>query len=417
MSRNPNRGRVYRRCGCRDAAGRQIGAGCPALAQRRHGRWAFAVDLPSLNGRRKTLRRSGFPTQAAARSALHRVLACERAGVHSDDRQTLADYLAAWIEHKALSLKPTTMARYRDYITKDLSPALGAIRLEELTHHHVAAWVGEQLAAGRGPVTVHRCVATLSSALGDAVRQHRLLHNPARFANVPRPRRQDRVCWSPAQAVTFLQHCAAVADPLTELFELIVCTGMRKGEALALHWADVDLDARLLFVRWTLSNINNTTPVFTTPKTRSSHAWIGLSGRAVSALRRQTERQRLQRVAVAVAYQEQDLVFTRQAGQPLRPEYVLRRLHTLTDKAGLPRIRVHDLRHFAATTMLSSQVPLAMASKAMRHSTLSTTTEVYGHLLRHVAHQAVDAIDTALRLAEENLRAEGAPTATTAIPT
>ncbi len=417
MSRNPNRGRVYRRCGCRDAAGRQIGAGCPAHAQRRHGRWAFAVDLPSLNGRRKTLRRSGFPTQAAARSALHRVLACERAGVHSDDRQTLADYLAAWIEHKALSLKPTTMARYRDYITKDLSPALGAIRLEELTHHHVAAWVGEQLAAGRGPVTVHRCVATLSSALGDAVRQHRLLHNPARFANVPRPRRQDRVCWSPAQAVTFLQHCAAVADPLTELFELIVCTGMRKGEALALHWADVDLDARLLFVRWTLSNINNTTPVFTTPKTRSSHAWIGLSGRAVSALRRQTERQRLQRVAVAVAYQEQDLVFTRQAGQPLRPEYVLRRLHTLTDKAGLPRIRVHDLRHFAATTMLSSQVPLAMASKAMRHSTLSTTTEVYGHLLRHVAHQAVDAIDTALRLAEENLRAEGAPTATTAIPT
>jgi len=249
------------------------------------------------------------------------------------------------------------------------------------------------------------------------VRQHRLLHNPARFANVPRPRRQDRVCWSPAQAVTFLQHCAAVADPLTELFELIVCTGMRKGEALALHWADVDLDARLLFVRWTLSNINNTTPVFTAPTTRSSHAWIGLSGRAVSALRRQTERQRLQRVAVAVAYQEQDLVFTRQAGQPLRPEYVLRRLHTLTDKAGLPRIRVHDLRHFAATTMLSSQVPLAMASKAMRHSTLSTTTEVYGHLLRHVAHQAVDAIDTALRLAEENLRAEGAPTATTAIPT
>ncbi len=155
MSRNPNRGPVYRRCGCRDADGRQLGAGYPALAQRRHGRWAFAVDLPSLDRRRKTLRRSGFPSQATARSALHRVLACERAGVHNDDRQTLADYLASWIEHKAHSPKPTTMARYRDYIVKDLSPALGAIRLEELTHHHIAAWVAEQLAAGRGPVTVH----------------------------------------------------------------------------------------------------------------------------------------------------------------------------------------------------------------------------------------------------------------------
>jgi len=93
-------------------------------------------------------------------------------------------------------------------------------------------------------------------------------------------------------------------------------------------------------------------------------------------------------------------VFTRAHGNPLRPEYVRRHFHQLTDEANLPRIRVHDLRHFAATTMLSSQVPLAMASKTMRHSTLSTTTEIYGHLLRHVAHQAVDAIAAALTAAE-----------------
>jgi integrase len=98
-------------------------------------------------------------------------------------------------------------------------------------------------------------------------------------------------------------------------------------------------------------------------------------------------------------------VFTRRDGQPLRPEYVLRHLHQRTDQAGLPRIRVHDLRHFAATTMLASQVPLAMASKTMRHSTLSTTTEVYGHLLRHVAQQAVGAIDTALTSAENPTQA------------
>ena len=85
------------------------------------------------------------------------------------------------------SLKPTTLARYRDYIHKDLSPALGPIRLEELTHHHIAGFVTSQLAAGRGLITVHRCIATLSSALTDAVRHHRLIHNPARYANIPRP--------------------------------------------------------------------------------------------------------------------------------------------------------------------------------------------------------------------------------------
>jgi integrase len=224
--------------------------------------------------------------------------------------------------------------------------------------------------------------------------------SPARYANIPRPRRRERTCWSPAQAAAFLRHCTTVRDPLAELYEVLLGTGMRRGEALALHWTDIDLDARMLFVRYTLSNINNATPVFTAPKSRSSHAWIGLSERVVRALRRQAERQRLQRIAASPHYRDQDLVFTRADGQPLRPEYVLRHLHQLSDAAGLPRIRVHDLRHFAATTMLSAQVPLAIASKTMRHSTLSTTTEIYGHLLRHAAHQAVDAIDLALTSAE-----------------
>ena len=78
----------------------------------------------------------------------------------------------------------------------------------------------------------------------------------------------------------------------------------------------------------------------------------------------------------------------------------MRCFRQLSEQANLPRIRVHDLRHFGATTMLSSQVPLAMASKTLRHSTLSTTTEIYGHLLRHIALDAMKAIETALKEAE-----------------
>ncbi|MDT7679936.1 MAG: hypothetical protein QOG57_246 [Pseudonocardiales bacterium] len=405
MARNPNRGRIYRRCSCRNAAGAQLGARCPGLAHRSHGRWAFAVDLPADAGRRITMRRCGFPSRDAARDALHRVLDCQQAGIHLDDRETVAQYLDGWLAGKARVLKPTTLARYSDYVRKDLIPALGTLRLEELCRQHIERFIRAQLAAGRGPVTLRRCVTTLSSALTDAVRRHRLAHNPARHANLPRPPRGERVCWSPEQAVTFLRHCARVDHPLSELYEVILGTGMRKGEALALHRAEVHLQSRLLFVRYTLANVNNTTPVFSSPKTRSSRAWIGLSERVVRALERQRERQHTQRLAAGPAWAEQDLVFTRATGQPLRHEFVLRQLHQLAEQAGLPRIRVHDLRHFAATTMLSTQVPLAMASKTMRHSTLSTTTEIYGHLLRHAAHQAVEAIDSALTTAENALPA------------
>jgi len=128
-------------------------------------------------------------------------------------------------------------------------------------------YVRNQLETGRGQTTLRRCVATLSSALGDAVRQHRLPYSAARYVSVTRPTKYEPVCWLPAEAAQFLKYCVNHNDPLTNLFELIIGTGMRKGEALALHWTDIHLDEHVLFVRQTLSNINNSTPVFTTPKT------------------------------------------------------------------------------------------------------------------------------------------------------
>ena len=132
------------------------------------------------------MRRSGYATRSAARTALAKVLECERAGVQLDDTQTVADYLTAWLEAKARTLKPTTLARYRDYLHNDLLPAFGAVRLEQLRHQHVDQFIRTELAAGRGPVTLRRCISTLSSALNDAIRQRRLDHNAARYATIPR---------------------------------------------------------------------------------------------------------------------------------------------------------------------------------------------------------------------------------------
>ncbi len=402
MSSNPQRGRVYRRCGCRDAAGGQLGARCPKLAGGRHGRWTFAVDMPSLDGRRKTKRRGGHVSKAEAQTALGKVLEYERTGIVTDDKQTVAAYLTDWLHDKSLALKPTTAALYRDYVTKDLIPALGAIRLDALNHHQVMMFIGDQLDRRRGKTTLRRCVATLSSALTDAVRQRRLPHNPARYAVVPRPPKYEPVCWSPVEAARFLRYCHDQDDPLADLFEVVIGTGLRKAEALALHWDDISLTDHVAFIRYTLTNVNNTTPVLTAPKTKSSRAWIGLSDRVVAALRNQLIRQ-----------PGREFVFNRRDGKPLRPEYVLHHFHQLAATAGLPKIRVHDLRHFAATTMLNSNVPLAVISRAMRHSNLSTTTDVYGHLLRHVAHNAADVIANALDTADATRQIEGDHTATT----
>ncbi|GAA3053023.1 hypothetical protein GCM10020229_75760 [Kitasatospora albolonga] len=388
-------GRVYRRCGCRDQQRHQLGTHCPRLiAEPSHGTWTFALELPPAvpGGHNRTVRRGGFPTEADARDALRRYQAGRRLGVNADPNQTVAEYLTTWLAAKELTLKPTTWVRYRDYVHHDLIPALGAIALDDLAYEHLLAYARAQLAAGRGRSTVWHILATLSSALGEAKRTHRLPANVARPTIIPRPHSEERTIWTVAQVVTFLRYCRAVDPKFADLIELIVCTGLRKGEALALHWHDVLLHPALIYVRWTLSAIDNNQLCMTTPKTQASRQWVALSPRARQLLLR------LRKEADPAALD--GFVFHHDDGSPLHPEYVLNHFHQIARAAGLPDCTVHDLRHFAVTTALDEGVEMTIVSKTARHSTYSTTANIYAHLTRKAAHQAVDAIANALKREE-----------------
>ncbi|MGW7418735.1 tyrosine-type recombinase/integrase [Streptomyces sp. NPDC054813] len=114
---------------------------------------------------------------------------------------------------------------------------------------HISAYVTCQLAAGRGRTTLYRCPATLSSALGDAVRQHRLPHNPAGPPVLRRPPSPERRIWTAEEAARFLEYCHRAGPEMADLFEFLIGTALRKGEALGLHWDDVHLAEGVLYVR------------------------------------------------------------------------------------------------------------------------------------------------------------------------
>ncbi|MEV6006606.1 site-specific integrase [Streptomyces sp. NPDC051976] len=395
----PPRGRVYRRCGCRRPDRRQFGAACPELqGRKRHGSWAFAVDLPSIDGRRRPRCRSGFPTRSAAAAALAQLLENEESGLETQADLTVAAYLTAWLRSKQEPLRPTTYARYRDNVQRDLIPAFGPMRLVDLRPRHIVAWSDRELALGRGRTAVYRAGAALSSALGAAVRTRLIADNPCRYSLIPRPAAGERVCWNPSQAAAFLRHNHTdYADQFADIFELLLGTGMRRGEALGLHWADVHLAENVLLVRWNLTAVDNNQLFLGHPKTKASRNWVSLSPRVAIAL----ERQQVQaRARLPEGAPLEGLVFCREDGSPLRPQSVLTELRRRSADLGLPRIGVHDLRHTAATIMISSQVPLAVVSKTLRHSTLSTTVNLYGHLLPHAARDAVTALGEAYKQAD-----------------
>ncbi len=395
MTAHPDRGRIYRRCGCRDTGGKQFGARCPSLNRStRHGSWAYAFDVPSTDGRRRQRCRSGFRTRGAAHEALERALECERTGLDLEDDLTVARYLAGWLRTKEDVLKPTAYARYRDHVHNDLIPAFGRLKLSDLRERHITAWNEAELARGRGRTSVYRAGATLSSALNTAVRTRRLADNPARYAVMPRPAAPERICWTPSQAAAFLRHNHdAYGDQLADAFEVLLGTGLRRGELLGLHWPEVHLAEQMLLVRWNLTAVDNNHLHLGHPKTKASRNWVSLSARVTAALKRRTA---AARAILPEGAPLEGLVFCQPDGAPLRPQHLLVTLRRRSAEITLPRIGVHDLRHTAASIMISSGVPLAVVSKTLRHSTLSTTVNIYGHLLPHAARDAVTALCQAL---------------------
>lgn len=234
--------------------------------------------MPSVDGRRRPRCRSGFPTRSAAAAALAQVLENEESGLETQAGLTVAAYLTTWLRSKQEPLRPTTYARYRDNVQRDLIPAFGPMRLVDLRPRHILAWSDRQLALGRGRTAVYRAGAALSSALGAAVRTRLIADNPCRHALIPRPAAGERICWNPSQAAAFLRHNhTQYADQFADLFEVLLGTGMRRGEALGLHWTDVHLTENVLLVRWNLTAVDNNQLFLGHPKTKASRNWVSLS--------------------------------------------------------------------------------------------------------------------------------------------
>jgi integrase len=236
--------------------------------------------------------------------------------------------------------------------------------------------------------------AVLRRALGDAVRWGVLARNPAAVVAPPRAVRHEIRALTTDEARALLAACEG--ERLGALYVLALTTGMRRGELLALRWRDVDLVEGVLAVRSTLYRAEGRL-VLAEPKTARARRLIHLAPEAVGALRRHREAQLEDRLRLGPAWDDQDLVFANELGRPVEAHNMIRRsFHPLLERAGLPRIRFHDLRHSTATLLLSSGVHPKVVSEILGHATIGITLDTYSHVLPAMHREAVGAMSLLL---------------------
>jgi len=355
----------------------------------RDGRW-YAVSyegLDPLTGRdRRRWHRVG--DEAAAR-ALADTLPSARPT--SPRGITVSRYLRTrWLPARQDRLRPTTAFRYEQMIDRYVLPHIGRVPLRSLTIRHLEDLYAHLRRTGGhdsrplAPKTVLNVHQILRTALGDAERAGLVQRNVARLMDPPcHGVAPEQRCWNEHQLRRFLD--IALTHRLGPAIWLAAMTGMRRGEVIGLRWPDIDFDASTLSIRRSVSCTGY--QVHTTPtKTRTSRRAIDLDPRTVTVLRDWQHRQ----LAELGTHTVDGSVFTRPDGHPVHPHAMSQTVARLQRAAGVPAIRLHDLRHTHATLMLKHGVPLKVVSERLGHSTPAFTMAVYQHVLPGMQRDAAN---------------------------
>lgn len=337
------------------------------------------------SGRKRQKWVGGFRTKKDAEVALAKALDRVHTGTFVDaGHLTIGAYLEQWLEGIRTSVRAKTAFSYEDTLRAYVIARIGSARLVDLTAPRIVALYGELLKSGsrRGPGglsarTVAYTHRVFSHALKDAVRASLLMRNPAELVRPPRAARSVTSTWTAEQTGAFLR--GVNGDRLRALWALLATTGMRRGEALGLHWEDVDLDAGTVTIRRALVVVGYEMQT-SEPKTAAGMRLVHLHPQARDYLAAHRTAQVQEHLVAGPAWNDTGFVFTTEAGELLHPDRVTKLFGQIIRAAGLPVIRLHDLRHTVATLALTAGVHTKIVQELLGHANVSVTLDTYSHV-------------------------------------
>ncbi len=374
------------------------------LEQRGKNVWRAKIYLgrDEATGRKRYLTRTIRGPKRHAEEVVAQLIVEAGLGGHVVTEATVKDLAIRWLATAEPTLSPTTIREYRRLVAKVILPALGRVKLRSLRTTQIDAFYSEIHARGgaRGrPLSaqsVHHVHALLRRILNQGVRWGWLSANPATNASPPRPRRQEIHPPGPAQVLGLIAAAQRRRDPdLAVFLRLAALTGARRGELCGLRWSDVDFVASTLTIARSVAGERNDQLVVKSTKGGGAGRRIALTSSTITALATHRNRCDARATATGASLPDGAYIFSDEVdgSRPWRPNRATLAFVRLRNKEGLPGVRLHDLRHAAATQMLAKGVPLRTVAGRLGHTTPSTTLNVYAAWLTQSDQEAADVLE------------------------
>jgi integrase len=373
-------------------AGKKRGQGEGTIRQRADGRWeAMYTDAA---GRRKSL--YGTTRQEVAGRLAAAIRDRDKGLMSADARMTVEQYLKSWLETmRPPRIRESTWIRLETHLRLHAIPAIGKVKLAQLNRMHLQQLYTQCQAKGLSPTTVNHLHGALHQALKDAMRSDLVPRNVAELADPPPIKKRETPIATPEQVDKLLE--AAHGHRLEALLFLEVATGLRNSELLALKWSHVDMTCGVLHVKQTRSRVKKGY-VDERPKTESGRRDITLIPIVLESLREHRKRQLTERLAAGPAWKDEDRVFPSSIGTALDASNLDKQWDRLKVRAGLPEeMHFHDLRHSAASWLISKGVDVVAVSLMLGHADPSVTLRIYAHAMPGSRAQVAAAMEQLLR--------------------
>ncbi len=383
-----------------------------SVYKRKDGRWCAAVTTGYSPETGKPIRAYYYDTTRTGVVAKRdEALKTVKEGTYAKPTKlTVGEWLDVWLAtYVAPSVRPKTWEGYESIIRVHLRPAIGHIELRDLQTNPVQRLLNQKLASGLSPRTVEMIHTTLKSALKQALTEGLVTRNVAEYAKKPKKDTKEIRVLTLAEMDALI--AVALTDRLGPLYLVMMGTGLRIGEVLALEWSNVNLREGSLTVSHAFVHTKTPTNskrqyILQPPKTESGKRLLPLPNDIVTILREWRTTQSAERVLVGTFYTDSDRVFTTSIGTPLGQRNVARKLTQLAAKASIPHVNLHALRHTYATRLLETSVHPKVVQELLGHTDISLTLNTYSHVMPEIKQAAARSLDAILNLRNNVPRAE-----------